>query len=183
MPAVHGLIHVELQRFVETNHGREAWSAVLAKAGIEDPMYNALSIYPDEEIVRIVDAAVALTGASEADLLEAFGAFLVPQILRVYGALVKPNWRTLDVIEHTEETMHRAVRLRQRDAAPPRLRVERVSENEVSIVYESPRKMCALARGLVRGIAAHMREQVTISELRCMHRGDAHCAITVKREV
>jgi hypothetical protein len=47
-----------------------------------------------------------MTGIPSADLLESFGEALVPGLVQVYGRLVEPGWRTLDLIEHTEATMH-----------------------------------------------------------------------------
>jgi hypothetical protein len=76
----------------------------------------------------------------------------------VYGPLLDSEWRTLDVIQHTEETIHRVVRMRQPGAAPPRLRVDRASPDEVAIHYDSPRRLCAVARGIVRGVAKHFGE-------------------------
>jgi hypothetical protein len=52
-----------------------------------------------------------------------------------------PAWRTLEVIEHTEETIHRVERRRQPGAAPPKLRVERKTAREVVLTYDSPRKL------------------------------------------
>jgi hypothetical protein len=94
--------------------------------------------------------------------------------------LLKREWRTLDVIEHTEETIHRVVRMRQPGAQPPLLRAERTSPNEVVLFYDSPRRLCAVARGIGRGVANHFQEPIVIEERRCMHRGDPGCVIAYK---
>jgi len=176
---MHGIIHLELETFVVRGFGRGAWEKLLQTTGLADRVYTPAKAYPDDDIVRIVGAAVEMTGKSATELLEAFGEFLVPTYLSVYGALLEPHWRTLDVIEHTEETIHRVVRMRQPGAAPPRLRVERPSADRVVITYDSPRRLCAVARGISRGIAAQFGETVVISESECMHRADARCVITV----
>ena len=42
------------------------------------------------------------------------------------------------------------------------------------IVYRSPRRRCALAEGRMPGVAQHFNEELSITQSRCMHRGDYH---------
>ena len=128
---MHGLIHMELQRFVEAGFGKEAWTTLAERAELGTEVFSPLVSYPDEQIVRLVLEAEKLTGLSAQKLLESFGEFLVPTYLSLYGKLLKPDWRTLEVLENTEETIHRVVRLRHAGALPPRLRTERTSPGEV----------------------------------------------------
>jgi predicted hydrocarbon binding protein len=112
-------------------------------------------------------------------LLLDFGEFVVPPLLAVYGVFVDPRWDLFDVLEHTEATMHRAVRLQDPNATPPTLSVQRVGSDEVRITYQSERKMCALARGIISGLAAHYETAVEVTEPTCMHRGDRACTLSV----
>jgi hypothetical protein len=178
---MHGIIHLELEKFVVATFGRDAWEKLLEKTQLTARLYTPVQTYPDDDIVRIVNAAVEMTGKPATEILEAFGVHVVPTYLHVYGALLDSSWKTLDVIEHTEETIHRVVRMRQPGAAPPRLQVERTSEREVVITYDSPRRLCAVARGITRGIAKHFGERVTISDRACMLKGDPKCVIAVTR--
>jgi predicted hydrocarbon binding protein len=41
--------------------------------------------------------------------------------------------------------------------------------------------LCAVARGIVRGVAKHFGESVSITDRACMHRGDAECVIVVTK--
>jgi hypothetical protein len=174
---MHGIIHLELRNFVVQLHGEAAWRALIDKAGLTGEIYTPLRGYPDEQLVALVGAAVELTGAKPTALLEAFGEFLVPRYLALYGKLLKPEWRTLEVLENAENTIHRVVRLREPGALPPRLQAQRVSPTVMKMTYDSPRKLCGVARGIARGIAAHFRERLSISDERCMHRGDRECVM------
>lgn len=178
---MHGIIHLELEKFVVQNFGRDAWNKLVDKAEIGDRVYTPMQAYPDQEIVKLVGAAVEMTNKPATEILEAFGEFLVPTYLSVYGPLLDAGWKTLDVIQHTEETIHRVVRMRQPGAAPPRLHVERTAPDAVEIHYDSPRKLCAVARGITRGVAKHFGERVAITDKACMHRGDPKCIMVVKR--
>jgi hypothetical protein len=114
-------------------------------------------------------------------LLEDFGEYLVPTYLSLYATLLKPGWRTLEVLENTEETIHRVVRLRHPGAAPPRLRTLRTSPTAVLLTYDSPRRLCAVARGIGRGVAKQFGEALRITDRLCMHRGDPSCEIVFER--
>ena len=178
---MHGIIHLELEKFVVQGFGRDAWDKLLDKTGLTARLYTPVQTYPDDDIVRVVGAAVEMTGKSATEILEAFGEFVVPTYLQVYGALLDSSWKTLDVIEHTEETIHRVVRMRQPGAAPPRLHVERKSDDEVLITYDSPRKLCAVARGISSGVAKHFGEHIAITDRACMSSGAPKCLISVRR--
>jgi hypothetical protein len=179
---MHGIIHLQLQRFVESRYGADGWRELNRRAGLDKRVFTAVQSYPDEDIVRLVTEAVGLTGVPATDLLEAFGQFLVPTYLSVYGSLVKPAWRTLDLLEHTEHTIHRVVRVRQPGAAPPELSVERASKHEVIVTYGSARRLCAVARGIIVGVAEHFGESVSLSERSCMLRGADVCRISVRQQ-
>ena len=42
------------------------------------------------------------------------------------------------------------------------------------------RKLCSVAKGIVRGVAAHYKEPVSITEGSCMLRGGRDCQILVR---
>ncbi len=177
---MHGIMYVELKKFVTERHGEAAWQALTREAELEDEIFTPIRAYPDDYMFRLVAAAEKLTQTPAQDILQAFGEFIVPAYVAIYGNLLKPEWRTLDIIEHTEETIHRVVRLRQPGAKPPQLRTERVAPNEVVLHYDSERRLCAAARGIARGIARHFGESLGIDERQCMHRGDPSCVISFK---
>ena len=177
---MYGIIHTELKNYVASKLGEAGWASLVAEAGLELKAYFPGETYPDEEVRTIVSVASRRTGAAELDLLEEFGTFLAPTLITVYKPLVKPEWRTLDLIENTEQTIHKVVRRKDPGALPPELRVARVSEREAIITYTSRRRMCSVAKGIAAGIARHYEETVGITDLECMHNGDPQCRISVK---
>ncbi|HJU89980.1 MAG TPA: heme NO-binding domain-containing protein [Gemmatimonadaceae bacterium] len=177
---MHGLIHAELRRFVTTNLGSAAWDAMLTESGVGTKAYLATAVYPDAEIVALVGAAVKLTGLPAGKLLHDFGEFMAPTLIGTYKAFVKPEWKTLDLLENTERTIHKVVRMKDAGAQPPHLRATRPSTDEVIIEYDSPRKMCDVAKGIVKGVAAYYKEGVVITEAECMNTGGKRCRISVR---
>jgi len=179
---MHGTIFTELEKFVGARLGPEAWGTLKTKAGFDaSRTFEPLESYPDEELTRLVVTGSEVTGIPVPALLEDFGEFIAPDLLEMYWGAIEPEWRTLDVIEHTESTIHTVVRMNQRGATPPYLRATRTAEHEVTVVYTSPRRLCAVARGISRGIARHYGETIELRDASCMHRGDAECVIVVTR--
>lgn len=177
---MHGKIFVELKKYVDTTFGGDTWNKLLVDAGVGGKMYMPITEYPDQEVVAIVGAAVRATGKDASEILESFGEFIAPALLEMYRTLIQPEWRTLDVIEHTEDHIHQVVRLKNPGARPPQLKAERISPDEVKLTYTSQRKMCAVARGIGKGVAAHYHEDITITEPVCMLRGASRCEISYR---
>lgn len=178
---MHGIVMNQFQAFAADLLGRGEWAALAAGVGAPAEGYRVTEVYPDRELTALVLRVSQAAGLTLAALLERFGAFIAPALLRVYEPLVRPEWRTLDVIEHTEETIHTVVRRRMEGATPPALSARRASPARVEVDYRSERRMCALAEGIARGLAAHFGEEVRVSQPECMNRGDARCLLVVEQ--
>ena len=176
---MHGSIFFELRKYVDAALGPAVWEELLREVGLEK-MFLPLNSYPDAELMALVSAVATRTSLPVQGILEGFGTFIAPSLLNMHRALIKPGWRTLDVIEHTESTIHRVVRLTNGGAEPPRLVTHRAGANEVVIVYSSPRKMCAVVKGIALGLAGQFNERISVAESSCQLNGAAACIITVR---
>jgi len=178
---MHGTIFAELEKYVRSKLGHEAWGILKHEAGIAREGYDPLEVYPDAEAGALVAAGSKVTGIPADALLEDFGAFIAPDLLELYWGAVQPEWRTLELLENTESAIHEVVRISQKGSAPPYLNARRTSPAEVTITYTSPRKLCAIAKGIVRGVAQHYGDSVAIAEPDCMLRGGSACTLVVTR--
>lgn len=178
---MHGIIFAELEKYVQSKLGKGAWEKLLTASGLGFKMYLPLREYPDTEAVALVVAASKITGIEIPVILEDFGHFIAPDLLGMYRSVLKPEWKTLEVLEHTEEMIHKVVRIDKPGAKPPELRVKRLGPHEVHLTYNSARKMCPLAKGIIRGLGTHFAEKIAFDETACMHRGDPACEMSVKR--
>jgi hypothetical protein len=179
---MHGIVFGELKQYVTARLGAPAWNELLADAAIGPKLYLAIQEYPDEELGAILQAACARTGLTAAAVLQDFGDFIGPHLMHMYRMYILPEWKTLDVIEHTEERIHKMVRVQHRGARPPYLSTTRRSDTELVIHYSSVRRLCAFAKGIAMGIARHYGETVEVRDLTCMQKGAATCEILVRRE-
>jgi predicted hydrocarbon binding protein len=179
---MYGLILSQLKKYVEGSFGGRTWSDALDNAGITTKAYVNIREYPDEDAAAVVAATAKQLGKSTTELLEEFGEYAAPRLMDLYQPMIEPEWKTLDLIEHTEETIHQLVRRRNPGAKPPALKCTRASADEVVITYNSPRRMCGVAKGLAKGVARIYEEPVQVTEKSCMHKGDSTCIISVKRQ-
>lgn len=178
---MHGLIFVQLKKYASTRFGPDAWDELLHKAALKGRMYLPVQQYPDAELQALVRALSLRTGGDADAVLEDLGAFMAPELMRMYGSLLHRSWTTLDVVEHTEDTVYRVLRARSQAARSPELTAERTAPDEVMVRYVSPRRLCGFAKGIVRGLARHFGETVTLEETSCMRRGDAECRLRIRR--
>jgi hypothetical protein len=178
---MHGVIFVELKKFVDARMGEGDWVDILASAGLGGRVYLPVREYPDSEAAALVAETRTRTGLDLDALFQQLGEFMAPDLLRMYGSLLGREWKTLEVIENAPATMHRVMRARNTAASPTDLRTERAGPDEVVVLYGAARRMCGLAKGLVRGLARHFAERIRLEESACMAKGAAQCRIRVQR--
>jgi predicted Ser/Thr protein kinase len=178
---MQGLIFLQLQKFAQRQGGAALWERLVREAGVPRKAYAPVRNYPDDELTALVGAANRALNLPVPAILEAFGEFLAPELLRLYERLIDPRWKTLDLLENTDKIMHSAVRVGNPGAKPPVLECIRTTENDLHIIYTSGREMCSLAKGIIRGLARHYDETITVTEEACMLRGDPYCALEVVR--
>jgi hypothetical protein len=180
---VYGVIFDELEKFALQETGRSGLARIRKLTGRGDRSYELGKTYPDAELGVIVGGLVKATGRPANVIIEEFGTAMVPGLLEVYGFLVNPRWSFIDFLLNTENVIHRGVKLHTPNAKPPELKVERTAAGAVLITYGSARNLCSLAKGIIRGAAAHYHVDITLSEERCMLRGDPECLIAVSGEM
>jgi len=179
---VHGSIFLLLKRYVQTQYDHSTWVQLVTRSGLSFDDFSHREVYPDAHLYALVGQAAEMTGLPAAELQEKFGEYLVPDLMYMYHKLVQPEWQTLDMLEHTESVMHKQVRKEHAGNKPPVLDVQRVAPNEVLINYVSPRRMGALAVGIVRGLATYFDEADRITIEPVTSEDGEHVQIRVRRQ-
>ena len=151
-PDMHGSILTLPKRYVQTQYDHSTWLKLTELAGL-----------------------------SAGELHEKFGEYLVPDLMYLYQKLLDPNWKTLDMLEHTELTMHKQVRSENAENSPPVLEVSRLGPDELMIDYVSPRRMGGLAVGIARGLAAYYDEADRIDVMPATSEDGERVRIHVRR--
>lgn len=180
---MHGLILVQLQKFAQQALGPEEWRGALSKSGLDRTSFSAGLVYEDRQALELIVLAAETLNVPVDEVVEMFGRFLSTELVRLYHRVIKPDWRTLDIIENTETFIHSAVRVGNPGAVPPVLDAIRLSENELQLLYSSDRKLCKLAIGIIKGLADHFHEVIEIYKDSCMLHGDPFCTFRLVRNL
>ncbi|PSQ11439.1 heme NO-binding protein [Halobacteriales archaeon QS_5_70_15] len=179
---MHGIVLKGLKDFVVSEYDREAWGTIQRRAGIGEKVYVPLTEYDDADVLALVEAASGATGADVPSLLDEFGRFLVPPLVETYGVHVDEDWTGLELLANVETYIHTALRAKELSSyTPPNLHAEWDEDDRVRITYGSERELCALAKGLIRGVGDHYDEALSVREPACMLDGDERCEILVTR--
>ncbi|MFL5348611.1 MAG: heme NO-binding domain-containing protein [Hyalangium sp.] len=176
---MHGIIFNQLRSYAQARLGEQGWETLLREAGLGPRMYLAFQSYPDEQAEAIFLAASRKTGLSVRSLLEDFGEFNGPGMMKVYRTFIQPGWTIIDIVENAER-IHERVR-KDPHATPPRLKCQRINAKMIRVEYASPRMLCGVGIGFVRGLAHELGQRVEVQEAQCMHAGADSCVFLVKQ--
>ncbi len=179
---VHGIIFFYIQKFADIASSGTTWLQLRQTVTASSSRYLPNQAYPDAEAVQLLQTLAEATNEPLPSLLERFGEFLGPHLVKVAGRHIDPAWRTLDLIENTESIIHTMVRATNPGAEPPVLETVRQSPNELHLVYTSGRQLCILAKGIMKGVAKHYHETISIEESSCMLNGDPFCCFIVQND-
>jgi hypothetical protein len=175
---MYGMLLVELKSYVESQLGPTAWEALMEQTG-GPRFYLPLGAYPDDEFHRLLEAlAKALRNSTEATL-EDFGAYLAPRLIHTYAVAIPPDWTALDLIAATPDHIYPVVR-KKAGAQPPAFTVTRLDDHQLEVHYTSDRRLCWLAKGILRGIGAHYNQRLLINETACMSFDRPECSLHVR---
>ncbi|HJR95144.1 MAG TPA: heme NO-binding domain-containing protein [Gaiellaceae bacterium] len=174
---MHGLIFASLRDYLATEHGADVARDVTEG----EPQYTLSEAYPDEQFLALLDRTQARTGLSREELLFEFGVFTAATTFaRLYSVLFKLSPTARDFLLTVETPIHEVVRVALPESRPPQLEVMDLGEDGLEIVYTSPRRICAMLRGLVEGTGRVYGETIQVEEVECMHRGGAACRFELR---
>jgi len=174
-----GAIFNMLEEMVEQEFGLEVWDSLL-EATEQDGVYLSTESYPDEMLVALVVAAHEKSGIPVNDLVRSFGEFIFPRFYQQNQQFFKPEMTLKDFLLTVDQVIHVEVRKLHPDAGLPQFDYVDEDDNELTMVYSSPRKMCMLAEGLISGAATHFETECTLTHDQCMHDGAESCRLHLK---
>ncbi|MDB2614147.1 heme NO-binding domain-containing protein [Chlamydiales bacterium] len=175
---MQGFVFTEFQEFVRHNYGTKTWDQIAKKLDIKDKNYSLFQTYPTEDFENVIKELSSIIDKPYYDIMEELGEFSAPKIWKFCKWMIPPKWTLSNLLENvTGLTSNLLAHIISGTEAPPKMRCTVKGENEVTIHYYSARKMCAFGKGIVRGISKYYDCTVTITEPKCLLRGDAECEI------
>src|SRR5262249_41872922 len=131
--------------------------------------------------LALPERACERTSLPRDEILFEFGVFTAATTFaRLYSVLFKLSPTARAFLLTVETPIHDTVRVALPDARPPELKVTDLGDEGLQILYTSPRRICAMLRGLVEGTGRIYEEALVVEEPECMHRGDPACRVLVR---
>lgn len=174
-----GIVFNLLEELVGTDHGEDVWDALL-EAAEASGVYTSLGTYPDEEFMRLADAASTALGVTQDDVTRWFGQRAVPRFFERYPQFFEPHNSTRTFLLTLNDIIHPEVRKLFPGADVPVFDFDSSSPDVLGLTYQSKRRLCFFGEGLIEGVAKHFGECVTIAQHRCMKRGDPQCEMEIR---
>ena len=174
-----GIIFNLAEEVVSSEHGDDAWDAVLDGAGLAGS-YTSLGNYPDEDLGAIVASAARLLGSDDASVLRHVAEGAMPLLAARYPHFFTPHTDARAFVLTLNDIIHPEVRKLYAGAEVPTFGYELQGDDAVTLTYDSQRRLCTLAEGFITGAAKQYGQQVVIEQPECMLRGDALCRLNCR---
>ena len=173
-----GIVFNLLETLVSGSYGEETWEDLIESAGVGGA-YTSLGSYPDEDLFALVGAASTALGQEPSEIVRWFGQGAMPLFAERYPALFAEHSHTRSFVLTLNDIIHPEVRKLYPGAIVPEFDYVSSEPGHLTMDYHSPRKLCALAEGLLLGAGDHFGETVEIEQPLCMHRGDPKCRLAI----
>ncbi len=158
-----GVIFTTFLEMVENKWDYDLVDRVVEKANPPSGgSYTAVGTYDHSEAVSLVVALSEETSIPVGDLLKAFGEHLFGILINAHPQFEAGVEHPLDFLQGVERYIHVEVRKLYPDAELPRFDCERLSNDELLMLYSSVRHLEDLCEGLIRGCVKRFARDCTI---------------------
>jgi len=181
---MHGLIFVTWEKYLTERFEGSVMGRYREAIG-ETPATSPLAsrVYDDATLLAGVGAASRITGMPADRLLREFGRYFITNGLtrHLCAYLLTQVHGARDLLLAMRDAHEQMSRLPD-GLTPPLFQYAALpnTSNGLILIYDSPRKLCAVLMGAVEGAAERYDEQVYIVERTCMKRGDMVCRFELR---
>ncbi|WP_420598226.1 heme NO-binding domain-containing protein [Neptuniibacter sp.] len=173
-----GVIFNVLEEMVIKKCGMQVWNEILYTQNL-DGIYTAGESYPDSELFALVTEISSQTKIPAEELVGSYGEFLFAQLAERYPLFLenKPDLRGF--LKSVDSVIHIEVKKLYSNPSLPKFEYEDLPDGRLLMRYHSPRKLCILAEGLIRGASSTYHTPINIEHKICCHKGDPHCDLII----
>lgn len=175
-----GSILIALNDMVERQYGMPYWDALLEEVCPHSHgVYTSTEEYPDRELADILIALSERLDVTTTDIQRDFGIFLFETFSQKYPIFTNLNKSFFPFLMSVNGVIHKEVAKFYDASQMPEIRCEQIEHNQLQMQYQSRRKLCSLAEGLIRGAAKHYECKILFKHDQCMHHGKDCCQFTI----
>jgi hypothetical protein len=161
-----GVIFNALFEMIEQQMGDAMLEQVIEGAQLPHiGSYTAAGNYPDSEMGALVQQLHFQTNIPIPDLLETFGKSLFGFLYKSYTHFFRHSKDAFDLLSSVHHYIHVEVKKLYSDTLLPTFTVEQHTPTTLIMLYESPRAMGDLARGLIKATMQHFHEDFILEEM------------------
>lgn len=175
-----GVIFNILEEMIEERYGMAVWNEILNRTMPGDGIYIAGESYPDEQLFSLVEAVSEQLDLPRAKVVSRFGEFLFQQLAVRHPVFLEDPEDLKSFLMSIQSVIHVEVQKLYDSPNLPTFQYTEPDPDTLIMHYHSPRKLCLLAEGLIRGAAAHYETAIEIDHASCMHQGDQQCDLIIR---
>jgi len=176
-----GVVFTAFNDMIEQEIGIAVWDQLLEAVKPESQgIYTSVEDFPDEELGAMIAELSVVTGTPIIDLVKHFGQYLFHTLAFKHSLFIEAEPDFLSFLKSVENVIHKEVVKLYPNPNLPSLKWEQPDARSLVLFYSSPRKLCHLADGLIKGAAEQYQVAYEEEHGPCMHDGSDHCRITIR---
>lgn len=181
---MHGLVFVTWEKYLSERFT----SSILkeyrdALAGTPATVMLASRVYDDDLLLTGIATVSHITRVPLETLLREFGRYFITNGLtrHLCAYILSQVHSGRDLLLAMHDAHQQMSRLPE-GLTPPLFQYSTQSQkpDELTLIYDSPRKLCSVLMGAIEGAAERYGEQVHVVEQTCMKRGDFVCRFDIR---
>lgn len=177
-----GIVFTTFNDMVENRIGIACWEALLEKVKpASGGIYTSVEDFPDEELVAMLGELSVITEKPIDELLASFGQYLFHALATKHPVFVTDETDLFVFLQSIDGVIHKEVEKLYHNPHLPAIECQQPSQDLLLLHYRSPRRLCHLADGLIRGAAKQFNTEVLIAHDLCMHDGNDYCEFRIIR--
>ncbi|MDH5414828.1 MAG: heme NO-binding domain-containing protein [Flavobacteriaceae bacterium] len=155
-----GIVFTEFIEMIETEFSLKMADDIIVRSNVESGgAYTSIGVYNHLEIFALVEQLSLATGISKIELFRIYGEHLFGRFKIHYPSLFEKINDSLSFLELVDSYIHKEVLKLYPNAQLPSFLTERISENELKMIYTSKREMSDFAHGLILGCFKNFNEE------------------------
>lgn len=137
--------------------------------------YTSIEDFPDQELLDMIAEVSHKTGTPITELLKASGQYLFHASAFKHSVFTDEKPNLMEFLKSIESIIYKEVRRFYQNPNLLGVEWEQPTEDTLILHYHSPRKLCYLADGLIRGAAEYYKTDINMSQTTCTHDGAKRC--------
>lgn len=177
-----GIVFTTFNDMVEKQIGISCWESLIEKVKpASGGIYTSVEDFPDEELIAMLGHLSVLTETPIEVLLTSFGQYLFHALATTHPTFVTDETDLFRFLKGVDGVIHKEVEKLYHSPHLPEISCQQPSSDLLLMHYRSPRRLCHLADGLIRGAAKQFNTEVLIAHDVCMHEGSDYCEFRIVR--